>query len=171
MNVLLFLRRWWPYIALILALAALFIARQYDEAKYQRLSTDYANYRTRVAEANSAAEKAAREAVEAQIRERAKIDKANAEVMDAYQTKLAALAADRDHATELARRLLAARQANPGSRDRVPEAGDRPAAPEATPDAGDGLADRLARVAAECRGNAQQLSALLSQLKPQLEQP
>jgi len=168
MNWVLLLRRWWPYIALVVALLTLWIAHTYDKAQYHKLSAAFSEYKAQVASDNLKAEQAARAAVEAQIRERAKIDKTNAEVMDAYQTKLAALAADRDHATQLARRLLAARQADPGTRSRVPETGDRSTAPEATPDAGDGLADRLARVAAECRGNSAQLASLISQLQPQL---
>ena len=165
----LLLRKYWLYLALIAAVVTLYVAVQYDKAQYHKLSADFSAYRTQVAEANLTAEKAARAAVEAQQRERAKIDKANSEVMDAYSQKLAALEAARDHARELARRLLAASQAKPaGAGGHLPETDNRSSAPEARPDAGDGLADRLVRVAAECRGNAAQLTALIGQIQPQL---
>lgn len=139
------------------------------ETRYEKLGAEYATYQADVARANTIAERAAREALERQIRERAQIDKSNAETLDAYHTKLAAISADRDRARELARRLLEASQSRAAPRDRgMPETGDRSGATEAGADDRDGLAGRVSRVATECRLNAIQLDALIGQLRPQL---
>lgn len=169
MTWLLLLRKYWLYAVLLLAILTLWGALQYEKTLRYRLGAAFETYKADVAQTNADAQKAARAVLDAQIRERVQIDKHNAEVLRDYETANAALAADRDHSRELARRLLAAAQARSTTGSgAVSEAGDRRASAPAGEDSGDGLAARLARVAEECRGNAAQLNALLSQLQPQL---
>lgn len=164
------LGRYWPYVAIVLGAAAAWGLHTYDRARYGALQTDYATYRAQVAEANLKAEKAAREAVEAQTRERARIDKSNAEALNAYQTRLATISADRDRSRELVRRLLAAGQSRPaGSGGDLPQAGDLARPPEASP-AGSHveIGELLIDASAECRSNAAQLNGLIQEVTPQL---
>jgi len=164
------LARFWPYIVIVLGGLALWGLHTIDKARYGALQTEYANYRTAVAEANGKAQEAARAAVEQQIRDRVRTDKHNAEILRDYETTNAAIAADRDRSRELARRLLAAGQGGRSSPSRsVPEAADRPAAPDPGEAGSDVEAgELLTDASAECRANASQLNALIAELKPQL---
>lgn len=166
-----FLARYWPYIALLIGLAVLWGLHLHDQRRYGALETDYANYRIQVADANSRAQQAARQALEAQIIERSRIDKRNAEVLADYVQTNAVIAADRDRSRDLARRLLAAaakaRAATPS--DHLPEAANRPETLR-TREAGSAteIVELLTDTSAECRGNAAQLNALIAELRPQL---
>lgn len=165
-----FLARFWPYIVIALALAFLWGMHIHDQRRYAALQTDYANYRAQVADANAKAQKAAREAVEAQIAERSRIDKHNAEVLADYAQTNAAITADRDRSRELVRRLLAANQGRAASPSgSMPEAGHQSGAAEAGSPGGHGdLGELLVDTASECRANAAQLNALIAQISRQL---
>lgn len=132
------------------------------EAKYQGLqAADW--------ESKANREGAARKALEGQLRDAQKTANTNSKVIHDLNTQTVAIAADRDHSVELARRLLAsAARPRPGSCS-VPEAPDQPAtAGTGETASNERLAGLLADAAAECRGNAAQLNALIAEIKPQL---
>lgn len=170
MNWLILLRRLWPYIAIVLALGALWVTKSFYETRYARLSADFSGYRTETANTFAKQEAAARQALEQQIRERNQTLKSNAETLHAYEDKMALVAADRDHSRELVRRLLAAGQAGrPAKGGRMPEADHRSGSAGASGASGDGsLASLLGDAAAEFDRNRYTHDALISQLKPQL---
>ena len=169
---LVLLRRFWPYIAIAILGATIgaMTAKRLSAARYAALETTYANYRTHVAEQDSRAQKAAREAEAQHLADRIATDNRNSQVIHDYQTSVAAITADRDHSAELARRLLHAAQAGGSTTGgHVPEAGSQSGASQSGETAGNGrLEQLLVDTATECRANAAQLNSLIAQIRPQL---
>jgi hypothetical protein len=165
-----FLARFWPYLAIGLALIVLWLIHEHDRARYSELQTDFANYKVQVATDNSTAQKAAREELQRQIDKAAKADTDNAKVIHDLEQQKVAIVADRDHVNDLVRRLLAsaARSAASASHP-VPETPDQPGTAGAGQASGDGqIASLLGDAATEFYGNVAQHDALIQQLKPQL---
>jgi len=132
----------------------------------------HSKYDSLVAEdwkAKAVGERIARVAVEAQLAQARAVSDNNAEVLRDLQDQTAAIAAERDRSRELARRLLAGSARSCPADHPVSEAGSvtgvAPASEAGRPDE---VVELLADAAAECRGTAAQLNALIGQLKPQL---
>lgn len=147
--------------AILLATAGYKIGANRWETKYQAL-------RAEDFEGQAKREAVARMALQNQLRD-AQTTRANNEaVLHDLQTTTAAIAADRDRTRELAQRLLNSARTRASARH-VPEAADRPAAPDPGETGSDVEAgELLTDASAECRGNAAQLNSLIAQLKPQL---
>ena len=169
---LLLLKRFGPYLAAAIlgATVGAMAAKRLSAARYAALETTYANYRTHVAELDSRAQRAAREAEAQHLAERIATDNRNSQVIHDYQTSVAAITADRDHSAELARRLLHAAQAGgTASGGHVSEAGGESGTAGA-PNGGsnEALEGLLVAAATECDLDRARYSALISQIKPQL---
>lgn len=110
-----------------------------------------------------------RKAVEAQLAQAHATSANNAQVIRDLQDTTAAIAADRDRSRELARRLLASAARSRPASDPVSETPDQPRTARAGETTGTvEVGELLVDAAAECRGNAAQLDALIAQLRPQL---
>jgi crotonobetainyl-CoA:carnitine CoA-transferase CaiB-like acyl-CoA transferase len=162
--VLAFLRIAWPY--LLTAAAGGFISHEIDNIRYDGLQTKFATYQQRVAEEDALAQKAATDALQTEITARQSTEAHNAQVVSQLLQERDHAAADRD----LAQRLLIAAQARPtSSRPAVPQApGGRPAPAASPANSGGSLTEELAAAIDECRHNADQLDALIAEIKPQL---
>lgn len=158
------LRMAWPY--LLTAAAGGFISHEIDQIPYERLQTSFSSYKAQVAAANAQAQKAASDALQAQIQTRLTTEANNGKVIAQLQSERDGAVAD----AQFARRLLAAAQALPttpshpgastpggsGADDPAGSSGDRP------------LAQELELAAGECRAAIQRLAALQAELGPQL---
>ena len=169
---LLLLKRFWPYIAIAIlgATVGAMTAKRLSEARYAALETTYANYRTHVAEQDSMAQKAAREAEAQHLAERIATDNLNAKVIHDLQETTAAIALDRDHSRELARRLLhAAKAGGTTTGGGVSQANGEPGvAPAPNGGGNEALEGLLVAAATECDIDRARYSALISQIAPQL---
>lgn len=91
---------------------------------------------------------------------------ANEVIANDYQTQLSAAVADAD---SLAERLRNAEARLAAHSDTAAKAGDQPGITETGPQASHGeLTNAVARVFAECTENADQLDALIAEIRPQL---
>lgn len=160
-----FLRMAWPY--LLTAAIAGFISHAIDSIPYNRLETSFASYKAQVADADALAQKAATDALQAQIQTRLTTEANNGKVISQLTQERDSAAIDRD----LARRLLAAAQARPTSGSgAVPQAADRSSIAPAGPAISlETLTSTCADVGDEDDGNARQLNALIAELVPQLK--
>lgn len=162
--ILAFLRVAYPW--LIGAALGGYGAHEFDQIPYSRLQTTLASERTQHADEVAAGQKAAADALQAQINTRLTTEANNGKV-------IAQLTADRDSAAadrDFARRLLSAAQAKPAtSSGQVSAAGHQPGIAPGAAAPGDGsLAQDLGAAAGECRDAIQRLAALQIELIPQL---
>ena len=159
-----FLRMAWPY--LLTAGIGAFISHEIDQIPYDRQATAFASYKAQVADADAKAQKAAADALQAQINTRLTTEANNGKVISQLMAERDTAALDRD----IAQRLLAAAAARAAAPNRpVPQTAGGQAAPTAGPAAGGGsLTEELAAAIDECRANANQLDALIAEIKPQL---
>lgn len=157
---------WKPLLAILVAGAILFAIHRWGERRY---AAGYGASESKWLVVQASAERAAREALEAQIAQSRKTTLANQATLHDLQSTTAAIAADRDRSVELARRLLAAASRPAPASHQLPEADHRPAAADPGK-AGSAIdvAELLANAAAECRGNGAQLNALIAEIRPQL---
>lgn len=175
MSILLaLLSRTWPFLltgALGLG-GGIWVTHTLDGTRYSALQATYAKYQTDVAQANTTAQQAARDALQKQINARLDAEKRNGEITQ----QLHDAAEARDNAArdaQFVRRLLAAAQAvpaapghsgtstthQPGAVDPPEPSGDRP------------IAELLESATAETRQCFEQYHALLAELQPQLRSP
>lgn len=159
----------WPYLA-ALALGVVlggYGAHKVDSVPYSRLEATYASFQTQVAEERAAAEKAAREAIAAQIANTQRTEAHNETIMAGLRSELGTTSASLD----FAHRLLAAAQAGralPGDRAVSPASGG-PSAPGTAPAPGGGsLVADLGASATEVRQCFATLKALQDEVRPQL---
>lgn len=152
----------WPY--LLCAIVAGYLTHRWDLTAYDRLQTSFSSYKTQVAEEGERAQQAVTAALQTQIQTRLKTEANNGKVIQELQAQRDSAVAD----AQLARRLLLAAQIDAHGRA-VPKATDRQPAPAAGPASGGGsLTQELAAAISECRSNADQLDALIAELRPQL---
>ena len=144
-----------------------FISHEIDQIPYDRQATAFESYKAQVADADAKAQKAAADALQAQINTRLTTESHNGQIVAQLTQERDSAALDRD----FARRLLAAAQAKPRS-GQVPAPGHQPATPDPAQPSGNGSTPDLARLVAdsatECRDAIQTLTALQFELKPQL---
>ena len=154
------LLRFWPYAALLVAIAVFA-----GVAHHKGYSAGKAEIQTRfsayIAKSDAIVAKAKQEAEakEAQVKE------ANAKILADYQLRLDS---SRSYGLSLASRLREYLSAAPGSNP-VPETpGEPPIADSGETPSDTGIGKTIGAVFAECRDNADQLDALISQVKLQL---
>lgn len=124
-------------------------------------------------EARATRESAIRQQLERQLAESQRATKNNAEVLDELRTRTDTILRDRDRALDQYRRLLAGAKvrAATDTHRQLPEADDQPRVAHACPAGIDERAAKLlADASVECRLNAEQLDALIAQIKPQCVQ-
>ena len=165
------LRSAWPYLltgGLGLG-AGIWATHKLDGASYDALQARFASYQRDVADADAKAQKAASDALQAQINTRLATEANNGKVIQQLQAERDSAAADRD----FARRLLAAAQAVPTAADHsgTAAAGGSAAPDPARPPGDRPLAQDLGDAAGECRDAIQRLAALQVELQPQLRTP
>lgn len=162
--VLAFLRVAYPW--LIGAALGGYGAHELDQIPYNRQATSFASYKAQVADADEKAQKAAADALQAQINTRLTTETNNGNVIAQLTAERDSAAADRD----LAQRLLNAAASHPtGPGHSVPQAPGGQPTPAASPtDSGGSLTETLAAAIAECQHNANNLDALIAEIKPQL---
>lgn len=165
--ILAFLKFSWPY--LLCSMVAIYLTNLvYDAPRYNALQTAYSKYQAEVAAANLSSQKAANDALQAQIKTRLDTEANNSKVIDA-------LTQERDQAVtarQFAERLLsaAAKAPTPARRDPVPAPGDQPATHDASTAPGGGqLAQLLAAAATETAQCFERLDGLQLELSPQLK--
>jgi len=165
--VLAFLRLAWPY--LLSAAVAGYGVHELDQIPYGRLQTTFASYKAQVADDDAKAQKAAADALQAQINTRLTTEANNGKVIAQLAQERDSAAADRD----FARRLLAAAQAKPTTGGgAVPTAGHQPGTSDPAGSSGDrSLVTDLGSAAGECRDAIQRLAGLQAELIPQLTVP
>lgn len=154
----------WPYVLCVIV--AGYLTHRWDLTDYERLQTSFASYKAQVAAADAQAQKAASDALQAQIQTRLTTEANNGKVIQQLQAERDSAAADRD----FARRLLAAAQAVPAAPSHAgPSAAGGSGADDAPGSSGDRpLAQELGVAAGECRAAIQRLAALQAELAPQL---
>ena len=159
-----FLRLAWPY--LLSAAAAGLGMHELDQIPYGRLQTSFASYKAQVADADEKAQQAAADALQAQITARLTTEANNGKVISQLMAERDSAATDRD----LAQRLLIAAQSHPTAPGHsVPQAaGGQPATGASAAPGGASLTETLAAAVAECQHNADNLDALIAEIKPQL---
>lgn len=160
-----FLKLAWPYI--LAAGVGAYGAHELDQIPYDRQVTAFASYKAQVADADEKAQAAANQALQTEVSARFSAETHNAQVIHDLQSQADTSAAD----VLLARRLLSAaatpRSASPSGS--VPQAhGQSGTAPASPADGRGGLTETLATAIDECRHNADQLDALIAEIKPQL---
>lgn len=171
MTVLLtILSKIWPYLlaAGLGAAVAGYTTHGIDTIALNRQKAAYAAYQQKVAEQAAAGEKAAREALQAQVDSGHKTDQRNEEIIRELNARASTAESDRD----LARRLLnSALRPVASTGHRLPETSDQPGATGTRGEAsGPSLETTVAAAIGECERNANRLDALIAQIKPQLEQ-
>lgn len=156
----------WPYV-LCSIVAGYLTHWVIDVPRYDALQTSLASYKAQQADKDAAAQKAAADALEAQINSRLATEANNGKVISQLQNERDAAVADRD----FARRLLAAAKARaPAASGAVPAAaGGRRFDDPSGPSGDRSLAQDLGDAAGECRSAIQRLAALQAELKPQLK--
>lgn len=169
--VLLVFSKFWPYLlaAALGAAIAGYTTHGIDTIALNRQKAAYAGYQQKVADQAAAAEKAAREALQAQIDTGHKTDQRNKEIIRELNARASTAESDRD----LARRLLnsALGPFTPTSH-RLPEASHQSGAAGAGGEGGGpGLETEVAAAIGECERNSDRLDALIAQIRPQLEEP
>jgi hypothetical protein len=167
MSVLLtILSKAWPYV-LCSIVAGYLTHRVIDAPRYNALQAEFKGYQAKVTDADDRAQKAANDALEAQIQSRLQTEANNGKVISQLQNERDAAVSDRD----FARRLLAAAKAQPpaGSSAVSTASGGRRFDDPAGASGDRSLAQDLGDAAGECRNAIQRLAALQAELKPQLK--
>lgn len=159
----------WPYLAAgaVAGAATGYTVHELDSIAYSRLQTTYASYQTQVADADSKAQEAARNALQAQVDARATTDQRNQGIIDDLTKRATSAESDRD----FARRLLGSsiQTGTSGSGNPVSQANHQPGAPGASgAGSGPSLETEVAVAVGECEHDADQLDALIAEIKPQL---
>jgi hypothetical protein len=163
------LLRFAPYIIAVLAVfgAGIWTGHELDKPALARVRSEYAAFQIQVAHQQAASQKAATDALEAQIAARNVTEVANAKIIQQLQSRADTAESDRD----FARRLLnAAAQSRPvaGGDPGAKAEGGRPADDPAAASGDRPLAEDLGLAAGECRDAIQRFSALQAELAPQL---
>lgn len=160
-----FLRIAYPW--LIGAVLGAWGAHELDQIPYSRLQTTLASERTQRADELAAAQKAAAEALQAQINTRLTTEANNGKVLSQLQSERDTAIAARDFSDRL---LSAAAQAKPPGSHPVSAAGHQPTPDAAAQPSGGGqLAQLLTAAAAETAQCFEQYTGLQLQLAPQLK--
>jgi len=141
-----------------------------DDARYEALQVEYADYRTQVQADAVTAQKAYATALQAQIDHRTNLEASNAQTIASLTSQADAARQSADFAQRLLASSLSAGSAAAGHP--VPGAGGQPGAHDPTAGAGDQSTPDLARdvadSASECRDAIERLAALQVELAPQL---
>lgn len=162
-----FLKLAWPYI-LAAGIGAAGM-HEFDQIPYSRLQTTLASERTQRADELAAAQKAAADALQAQINTRLTTEATNGKVLSQLQSERDTAIAARDFSDRL---LSAAAQAKPPGSHPVPAPGHQPTPDAASQPSGGGqLADLLTAAAAETSQCFEHYTGLQLQLAPQLMVP
>jgi hypothetical protein len=157
----------WAIGAAALAGGGAYLAHRWDATTLAQLRSQFDGYKVQVAQADAAAQAAARNALQVQITKSQDAETNNAKIIADLTAQRDTAAADRDFAQRL---LAAAAQAKPtAAGGAVSETTDQPAAAVASGAPGDGsLAALIGDAAGECVRNAQRLDALQREIAPQL---
>jgi hypothetical protein len=158
----------WPY--LLAAAVAGFFVHHWDTARYAALQAAFSKYQAQVALADEASQKAASQALQAQLSAKTVTDARNEAVIEELQNEKSSLASS----LTFANRLLAAAKAGATSGgSQVPAANGQPAAHGSTPASGYRPAPDLTQLvslsATECADAIERFSALQAELAPQLK--
>jgi hypothetical protein len=158
-----------PYVIGAVALfgAGIWSGHELGKPRYAKLQSEYSAFQVEVANAQAASQKAATDALEAQIAARNATEEHNAQIIRQLQNRADTAESDRDRANRLLE-LAAQSRSQPSGRD-LPKAADQPGtAPASQAGRTESLADLLIAARAECSGNADRYDALIAELKPQL---
>lgn len=175
MSVLLaLLGRLWPYLlpALLAGAGTGWVVHKADSIAYAHLQTTFASYQVQVADAAAAAQKAARDALQAQIDQDHALAANNEQVMNELKTRAAEAQSHYDADRAFIRSLLnSASQSSiaaPGHPlSQAPVDSGSPSA-SGTSGAQEMAVSLCADTKAEDERNADRLDALIAELKPQL---
>jgi hypothetical protein len=163
------LLRFAPYIIAVLAVfgAGIWTGHELDKPALARVRSEYAAFQIQVAHQQAASQKAATDALEAQIAARNITEANNAQIIRQLQSRADTAESDRDRANRL---LELAAQARPvAGGDQLSETAGQPGtAPAGQASGANGLAELLVRTKQECADNADKLDALIAEIKPQL---
>lgn len=166
------LGRAWPFLlaAILAATAAGWVMHKADSIGYNRLQNEYSGYRLKVADQDVAAEKAAREALQAQIEQGHAVARNNQEVMDALAKRTTEAESHYSADRALIRGLLNAASTNPAAHSHPLREGESgpSAAPAGAADGVEQVAELCAATKAEDELNANRLDALIAEVNPQL---
>ena len=172
--ILALLSKYWPYLAAAGLGAAIgsWTTHGFDSIALNRQKTAMASYKAQVADQAAAGEKAAREALQAQIDQRLATDLNNQRVMDELKQRTADaeshFTADRDAIRGLLNAASHSPQSARGSS--VPETRGGPAIAAASASGSiDSISAACAALAAEDELNANEHDALTAQVTPQVE--
>lgn len=146
--------------------AGAWTAHRLDSASYNALQAKFSTYQAQTANDRANAEKAARDALQAQINARLTTEANNAKVIDKLTQERDNAATDRD----FVRRLLSAAQDKPTATGHPVSTASHQSGTTNTPGtSGDqSVTELLTVAAAESRQCFQQYNALLAELQPQL---
>lgn len=143
----------------------IYLGHLFDKAAYAALQGQYSAFQVQVAHEREAAQKAATDALEAQIAARNITEANNAKVVQELQNRADTSAADLARANRL---LELAAQDNARPRP-VSQAADQPGTAPASQASGpSGLTQLLVATRQECSDNADKLDALIAEIRPQL---
>jgi len=165
---LLLLKSTWPYLLAGALGAAIggYTTHGFDTIALNRQKAAMASYQARVADQAAAAEKAAREALQAQIDSAHSTDIRNQGIIDDLKKRADSSESD----LAFARRLLNAARPIAAAGHSVPKAPNQPGASGASGAAsGPSLETEVAAAIGECERNSDRLDALIAQVKPQVE--
>jgi hypothetical protein len=162
------LARIWPYV-LCAMVAGYLTHRVIDVPRYDALQTSLASYKAQEADKDAAAQKAATDALQAQIATRLATEANNGKVIAQLQDERDAAIAARNFSDRL---LAAAAKTGAPTCSQVPATGHQPAPDAAgqSPSSGQ-LAQLLRSAALETAQCFERYSALQLQLQPQLRSP
>lgn len=168
--ILAFLRLAWPYLAAfgVGGWASGWTVHAIDSASYARLQTTLASQQAQYAHERAAAQKAATDALRAQIQTRLITEASNGKVISQLQTERDAALAARDFSDRL---LAAAAKTAPAARGGAvptPAGGSDPDAASQSPGGGQ-LAELLRLAAAEAAQCFEHYTGLQIELQPQLK--
>lgn len=162
-----FLKLAWPYL-IALGIGA-YGAHELDQIPYNRQVTALASYKAQVADADEQAQKAAADALQAQVNARLTTEANNGKVISELTQERDNALHDRDANLALAHRLLSDQARSAGAGRSVPQAAGGSITPAASgAKQNESLAGLLVDTADECERNADRLDALIAEIKPQL---
>jgi hypothetical protein len=158
----------WPY--LLAAVLAGYGVHRWDASSYAKLQAAFSNYQVEVGLANAASQKAATEALQAQLSAKTVTDARNEAVIEELQNEKSQLSSSLTFANRL---LAAAKAGAPSGSGQVPATNGKPGASGTTPASGYRPAPDLTQLvslsATECADAIERLSALQAQIGPQLK--
>lgn len=138
-----------------------------DDARYESLEAQYAKYQSQVQADAVTSQKAATDALQAQIDARISAEANNAKVIQTLQSKADGARSDADLANRLLNSAIETGAAAAG--DKMPKAagGSIASAAGGTQERA-GLETSVAGAIGECERNANRLDALIAEIRPQL---